>query len=260
MHRLKMLFFSLLTIGFLLLASSCSGQAQSEEVPVLTPIAQTVQAGVEQTSQALITYQMATAAAATPTPTQTLPFLATFTSGPTHQATQAASSYYPTAAATTSTCDVAGFVSDVTIPDGTVLLGGNAFVKTWQLRNDGTCTWTEDYTLVFYSGAQMSGPSTQQLTDVDIAPGETLDISVNLVSPTSAGTYYGYWMLENADGVRFAIGTIGSPFYVNIVVNTIGTYTPTATATYTPTVEEATATTEPTSTSTDTPEPSTDGG
>ncbi len=113
---------------------------------------------------------------------------------------------------------------------------------------------------MFYSGAQMSGPSTQQLTDVDIAPGETLDISVNLVSPTSAGTYYGYWMLENADGVRFAIGTIGSPFYVNIVVNTIGTYTPTATATYTPTVEEATATTEPTSTSTDTPEPSTDGG
>lgn len=254
MHRLKLLFFSLTTIGLLLLASSCSGQAQAETDNVLTPIAQTVQAGVAETSQALIAYQMAAAAAATPTPTQSLPFLATFTTAPTRQTTQPVSAYYPTAASTASTCDEAGFVADVTIPDGTVLLGGNAFVKTWQLRNDGTCTWTEDYSLVFYSGAQMGGPSTQALTDVDIAPGETVDISVSLVSPISAGTYYGYWVLENADGVRFAIGTIGSPFYVNIVVNTIGTYTPTATATSTATIEEATATTESTPTETATPE------
>jgi len=42
-------------------------------------------------------------------------------------------------------CDVAGFVADITIPDGTEMAPGSVFTKTWSLKNDGTCTWNSDY-------------------------------------------------------------------------------------------------------------------
>jgi len=32
-------------------------------------------------------------------------------------------------------------------------------MKTWTLRNAGTCTWTPDYSLVYIKGEQMSGTS-----------------------------------------------------------------------------------------------------
>ena len=50
------------------------------------------------------------------------------------------------------------FVADVTIPDGTVLAPSSAFVKTWRVKNTGTCNW-ENYQLIFATGEQMSGPA-----------------------------------------------------------------------------------------------------
>jgi len=100
-------------------------------------------------------------------------------------------------------CDKAAFVKDVTIPDGTRLTPGKAFTKTWRLKNIGTCTWTTNYALVFDSGTQMGGPVEQPLT-ANVAPGETIDISVNLVAPATAGTYTGNWQIRNASGVLFA--------------------------------------------------------
>jgi hypothetical protein len=35
------------------------------------------------------------------------------------------------------------YVADVTIPDGTVMTPGNAFSKTWRVRNSGTCKWKD---------------------------------------------------------------------------------------------------------------------
>ena len=57
----------------------------------------------------------------------------------------------PTATAV-SYCDWVIFVKDVTVPDGTGFAPGEIFVKTWRLKNRGTCTWTPDYMLVFTSG------------------------------------------------------------------------------------------------------------
>jgi hypothetical protein len=39
-------------------------------------------------------------------------------------------------------CDRAAFVADVTVPDGTNFAPGTTFVKTWRLKNNGSCTWT----------------------------------------------------------------------------------------------------------------------
>jgi uncharacterized repeat protein (TIGR01451 family) len=118
-----------------------------------------------------------------------------------------------------ASCDRASFVADVTVPDYTVFAPSTAFVKTWRLKNVGTCTWTTSYKLVFVSGSQMSAPATVAFPTT-VAPGATVDLSANMVAPIAAGTYQGNWMLQNASGVNFGIGSSGTGvFWVLIQVS-----------------------------------------
>lgn len=112
----------------------------------------------------------------------------------------------------TQMCDKAQFVSDISIPDGTILTPGFAFTKTWRIKNTGTCSWTPSYTVVFDRGDQMSGPSAQALVG-NVNPGQTVDISVDLTAPAANANYKGYWKLRNAAGVTF------TNFYVDIKVS-----------------------------------------
>lgn len=121
-------------------------------------------------------------------------------------------------ASPTSTCDVAQFVTDVTIPDDTIIAPSANFTKTWRLKNIGACSWTPSYAIVFASGEAMSGPATQALA-ANVNPGQTVDLSVNLKAPASNGTYTGNWRLRNASGVTF------TNFYVRIKVQPPGPQT-----------------------------------
>jgi len=116
-----------------------------------------------------------------------------------------------------SNCDRAQFVSDVTVPDGTTFQPNAAFSKTWRLKNIGSCTWT-NYSLIFDSGEKMSGPDSA-LIPTSVAPGQTVDITISLTSPTVANTYRGYWKLKNNTGAPFGIGSAGTKsFWVEIKV------------------------------------------
>ena len=122
-----------------------------------------------------------------------------------------------------STCDKAAFVTDVTIPDGTGLTGGTPFTKTWRLQNVGTCTWTTSYRLVFAGGDYMGASASAFNLPTSVAPGGSIDLSVNLAAPISAGNFIGYWKLRNASGTNFGVGASGtSAFLVNI--NVISSY------------------------------------
>lgn len=125
----------------------------------------------------------------------------------------------PTPTATPIPCNIAKFVKDVTVPDGSVMLPKEKFTKIWRLTNVGTCTWTTDYDLVFVTGDRMDAPTVVDIIK-KVAPGETIDLSVDMVAPESGGTYAGYWMLRNAKGARFGIGkdALGL-FWVKIKVN-----------------------------------------
>jgi hypothetical protein len=136
-----------------------------------------------------------------------------------------------------SACDKAQFVRDVTVPDGTVFAPGAAFTKTWRLKNVGTCTWTTSYQLVFFSGDQMGAPSSA-LFPQNVAVGQTVDISINMTAPSTAGSYRGYWMFKNASGALFGIGAqANKPWWVDIRVSgpTATPGGPTRTPTATPT-------------------------
>ncbi|MFO7585032.1 MAG: NBR1-Ig-like domain-containing protein [Anaerolineales bacterium] len=110
-------------------------------------------------------------------------------------------------------CNMASFVSDVTIPDGTNIVTGAGFTKTWRLRNTGSCTWNTSYSLVYDRGEKMSGPDSQPLAG-SVAPGQTVDISVSLTAPGTPGDYRGHWRLRDGSGVLFGLST-GS-FWVDI--------------------------------------------
>jgi peptidoglycan hydrolase-like protein with peptidoglycan-binding domain len=123
----------------------------------------------------------------------------------------------PTASTSSSPdCNRASFVADVTVPDDTTFFVEKSFTKTWRLKNAGTCTWSSAYQLVFDSGERMNGPESKPLTTGTVAPGETIDVSVDLVAPALAGTYKSNWKIKDDKGEIFALST--GPFWVQIKV------------------------------------------
>ena len=175
--------------------------------PLYTAAAQTLEAMATQantTNSALATSTLSPRENLTATPTSTLSF--------------ATSTLY-LSPVPVKRCDAAAFVKDVSIADGTSLSPGTTFAKTWRLQNVGTCTWTSSYALVFISGDGLSGPSTVGLLG-NVNPGDTVDLTVNLVAPSQKGHYRGNWKLRNASGVLFGIGTqADTAFWVDINVS-----------------------------------------
>lgn len=108
-------------------------------------------------------------------------------------------------------CDDAIFVDDVTVPDGTEMTPGQDFVKTWKIRNTGSCTWGTGYTAIFAYGEKMSGIA-EPVTGA-VAPGEEVEISVRFKAPDNTGEYSTYWRMANASSIPF-----GENIFMLIVV------------------------------------------
>jgi hypothetical protein len=118
------------------------------------------------------------------------------------------------------------FVADVTIPDGTVVISGQKFTKTVRLKNIGTCTWTEDYALAFFSGEDMNGPHRVGFSS-EVPPGQTVDMAVDLQAPLTPGSYRSYWMLMDPSGAVFGVGEMANrSWWVDIRVTSQITATP----------------------------------
>lgn len=216
----------------LVACGSSPGDSGATPTPNLTQVYETVNA---QLTQVVLltpssTMQPAPTESGLPTPTVSLQPSPTMTRTP---------ASLPT---TIGSCDlaVAGNPIDITIPDDTKVQPGQAFTKIWRLQNAGNCTWSNAYSVGLFSGEAMTPQVTASLPR-QVAPGESVDIAIDMVAPQSPGTYQGNWKLKNAQGGWFGIGPNGgSPFWVRIVVE------PLPTATVTPPVPSAT----PTATST----------
>jgi hypothetical protein len=139
-------------------------------------------------------------------------------------------------------CDKAapGFpMIDVNIEDGTEMQPGQRFTKIWRLINAGSCTWNREYQAIWFFGTKM-GDTVATPLDKNVAPGESIEIEVELVAPQEPGLYRSDWKLINRDGETFGIGPSGNAtFWVQIQV-----------------VQPSTVTPPPIATPTETPEPS----
>jgi hypothetical protein len=110
--------------------------------------------------------------------------------------------------------DSAILVRDVTVPDGTQMKPGETFTKTWEFINNGTCPWY-GYTLKFAAGDRMNAPLSAPIPDTLLK--ESVQVSVELTAPTSAGDYTGYFTLNDPNGKDVPIGTERT-FWVKIEV------------------------------------------
>lgn len=119
----------------------------------------------------------------------------------------------------------AHFVTDVTIPDDTVFDAGASFVKTWRIRNDGSCTWGQSYplhSLVFVGGTNLANGLTFPILS-QVAPGQQVDVSIPMTAAIYPGTYISQWKLKVDDGRLVAFGAAGlAPIYVQIIVRADG--------------------------------------
>lgn len=104
-----------------------------------------------------------------------------------------------------------------------VMKKGQAFTKTWRIRNSGTCDWPADYELTYVRGntpaARMGGQETK--IGKVVAPGQTVDVSVALVAPQAYGVYQAFWQMMDTEGGHF-----GETVWVGIQVPAPPTPTP----------------------------------
>jgi hypothetical protein len=115
----------------------------------------------------------------------------------------------------------AGYISDVSVLDNTAFAPGTPFVKTWRIKNTGTCPWGPGTTVdavVASGGTNLAGDSVVPLTS-RVPAGATVEISVPMTAPASPGSYRSDWKLRRAGGSPFGLGANGAqPFYAKIVV------------------------------------------
>jgi uncharacterized protein YkwD len=152
-----------------------------------------------------LTFLIAASACNTVAPTATpkllpssTPTIPTATASPTDLASLTAVPATPTLGTPVAYSDSASLVADVTYPDNSQVDAGKTFIKTWRLKNTGTCAWNANYTLVFSSGSQRNSPTSIPFQTTP--PGWTIDLSVTLVGPVSAGTFTGIYQMNDASG------------------------------------------------------------
>lgn len=123
----------------------------------------------------------------------------------------------PTTSSAPGRCiNAAEYVADVTIPDGSILQSDEPFMKTWRVRNTGTCTWDSSYAIVFVNGTLFS---ISNAFAVAAAPGETTDISIPMRAPIYPGVYLSEWKLRASDGTVFGVGAGNAPLTVELSID-----------------------------------------
>jgi transcriptional regulator with XRE-family HTH domain len=115
--------------------------------------------------------------------------------------------------------DEAAFVTDVTVPDGTVMPPGFRFEKVWRLRNTGTVPWTGRYLRRRGAPSGLGIPSSPiQVPIDDTAPGETVDIAVPLKAHILPGTAEVHWKMVDEDGCEYFPDRYHQGVFTTIVV------------------------------------------
>lgn len=228
MMQKKILFKILVVVAvFTLGLTSCNlmGYIQKNDADDFTQIetmaAATISARLTQAAFDELAMQLTQQAPTLSLPTSQLPLSSSTpipTSTPIASFTPVATSIPPTATPIPIPCNAAKYLADVTIPDWSTVYAGEAFVKTWQVKNVGTCSWTKDYHIYFADGKKLDAPTSVAFPKV-VNPGETVELSVPMVAPSDKGSFTGSWLLEAANGVRFGVGyTYNVPLTVNIKV------------------------------------------
>jgi len=92
------------------------------------------------------------------------------------------------------------FVSDVTIPDNTIIAAGSIVDKQWRVKNTGTCDWDGRYRLRAGYGTDL-GLGEQSLYPA--RAGSEAVLRIVFTAPLTPGTYSSTWQAVAPDGSLF---------------------------------------------------------
>ncbi len=107
--------------------------------------------------------------------------------------------------------DVLLYVSDLTIPDNTVVEPNATLDKRWEVQNAGTCNWDERYQLRLVGGPDLGADPVQALFPA--RSGTTAVIRMLMTAPAEPGTYQSAWQAYNPKDEPF-----GDTFFIQIEV------------------------------------------
>jgi len=106
----------------------------------------------------------------------------------------------------------AKFITDVSVPDRSYLIGGTETEKIWRLQNNGKYSWPAGFKVVVVSGDEKVIQD-KEITLPTIVGGEEFDVKIRIVVPKEAGRYVAYFRLINLEGEKF-----GPRFWVDFYV------------------------------------------
>lgn len=110
------------------------------------------------------------------------------------------------------------FISDLTIPDGTIVQPGDIIQKQWLVDNSGTCNWDARYKLRLINGSEM-GANTESVL-FPARAGTEVTLSLEFIVPSEPGIYGNAWQAIAPNGEPF-----GDLFFMQIVVQPIAEIT-----------------------------------
>lgn len=198
---------TILVLFALLIAACAPSPTPAAPTPdiaaISTAAAETVIANITGTAQALPPTSLPTATQALPseTPSATPTVLLSITFG---------------AGTSGPLCEVFQFIADINYPDDTGVAAGSEFIKTWKIRNVGTCAWGAGYKVAYAGYTDKMNGAPLAITTV-IQPGQEIEVSVQFKAPTKPGVYVSAWTMANPQSVNF-FDIAGKPFYVKVVV------------------------------------------
>jgi len=180
---------------FMMLVAACGSANTPEQEPTPDVAAIRTSAASTVISQFTLTAAAFTVTPSLPTETSAPEVTSTATGQPLAQVTNALGT-------TVALCDSLSFVADVNVPDDTSMSPGQDFVKTWKVKNSGSCPWGAGYKLVYAGYADDMSGQFQPLSGV-IQPGQEVEVSVQFKAPDAADQYLSAWQMSNPSGVTF---------------------------------------------------------
>lgn len=106
--------------------------------------------------------------------------------------------------------DASGFV-DETVPDGSIIMAGSVFEKSWTIQNLGKLVWEnrvlvcldDELPIDYFDRQDAKYRLIAMQRAVDIAktqPNQTVTIKAILIAPSIPGRYISYWKMKDQAG------------------------------------------------------------
>lgn len=104
---------------------------------------------------------------------------------------------------------------DNTVGEGESVPPDTKFTKSWRVQNSGDEAWPDGITLRHMEGVRFG---VCRIPVPALAPNESAELSVELTSPSTSGTFHSTWMMMTSTGHYF-----GDTIWVIITVDESGT-------------------------------------